>query len=84
MAITTANAIGCRKGRKIQKASAREPTSKARRNKTLAIEFSFFTRRPEVDVPAERQCILSRLRGAIGRIVRRVIQELLCGIALVL
>src|SRR5215831_18670877 len=44
MAITVANAIGCRKERKIKKASASAPTSKARRNTTLAIEFGLFTK----------------------------------------
>src|SRR5580765_1593072 len=68
MAITMANAIGCRKGRKIQQASARAPTSKARRNKTLAIELGLFTRKPggRLNFPGDRQCILSRLRRAIA------------------
>jgi hypothetical protein len=35
------------KGRRIQKASVRAPTNKAKRNNTLAIEFGLFTRKPE-------------------------------------
>src|SRR5262252_1682307 len=66
--MTVANAIGCRNERKIRKPSAKAPTSKTRRNTTLGIKFCFLTRKPgcRFGLAADRQCILSRLQGAIA------------------